>query len=147
MRSHLLVALMLSSAAVAADQPAPGAKDQERLQGTWRVVALENEGKPVPAEAIKGATLTFTKDQYELKGGREEFRGRFKLHATQEPRGIDSTFVEADGKEKGVAVGIYKLEGDRLTICWRQGDKDRPREFGSKPESGLRLLVAERVKP
>ena len=41
--------------------------------------------------------------------------------------------------------GIYKFEGDRLTIAYRKGGP--PEQFESKPGSGVTLLVLERPKP
>jgi uncharacterized protein (TIGR03067 family) len=126
---------------------APPTGDEARLQGTWKVVSLESDGQPAPAEATKGAELIFEGNHYALKGGTEQFRGTFRLDATRTPRAIDATFTEPDGKEKGKAVGIYKLEGDRLTICWHQDGKERPATFRTARDSNLRLIVAERVKP
>ena len=45
-------------------------------------------------------------------------------------------------------LGIYKLEGDRLTICIPDGDKSkRPGKFEAGKGSDHRLLVFERPKP
>ena len=147
MKPHL-VALLAAGLLTAADAPPrKGKDDRDRLQGTWNVVSLVQNGKAVPREAIKGATLIFEGDHYGLKGGKEEYRGSFKLNQRANPKQIDTTFVDVDDREKGRAQGIYKLEGDRLTICWREGGKGRPKAFTSEPDSGTRLIVVERVKP
>jgi uncharacterized protein (TIGR03067 family) len=105
---------------------------------------MESDGKPAPPDATKGASLIFEGNRYALKGGQEEFRGTFTLDPAMKPKAIDTTFVEEDGKERGKALGIYKLEGNRLTICWRQGGRERPTEFRTDPGSGLRMIVVQR---
>jgi hypothetical protein len=53
------------------------------------------------------------------------------------------------GGGKAVAqdvLGIYKLDGDRLTIACRK-DGPRPEKFESLPSSGVTLLELERTKP
>jgi uncharacterized protein (TIGR03067 family) len=59
---------------------------------------------------------------------------KFKLDATAEPKNIDIT--TADGKQ---GMGIYKLEGDTLTICRGEREEQRPKEF--KIEAGVQTLT------
>jgi uncharacterized protein (TIGR03067 family) len=147
MKPHWVM-ILTAGFLTAADPPKSDAapSDKDRLQGTWSAVSMENNGKPAPPEAIKGAKLVFTGDQYTLKG-EESYQGTFTLDPTRKPKTIDTTFVEVEGGKKGTALGIYELEGDRLKICWRHGGKERPTEFATKPNSGLRLMVLKRDKP
>ena len=140
----LLPSALRAGLCLAADAPQEAAKnDLESLQGTWSVVTLENDGTPSPPESVKGSTFVVKGDRYTLKGGQDTFRGTLKLDPTKKPKALDATFVDDDGKDKGKAQGIYELDGDRLRICWREGDK-RPAEFASKPGSGARLIVLKR---
>jgi hypothetical protein len=43
-------------------------------------------------------------------------------------------------------VGIYKLDGDELTICYRQWADPRPTEFRAEKDSGRSLMVLRRAK-
>src|SRR5205823_1272074 len=104
-------------------------------------VAMEENGKPAPPEAVEGAALSFQGDRYTLRGGEESYDGTFKLDPGKTPRAIDTTYVEKEGGKKGKAVGIYKLEGNRLTICWRHGGRERPTEFATRAGSESRLIV------
>ena len=43
--------------------------------------------------------------------------------------------------------GIYKLDGNTLTICLSMNKKQRPTEFVSTPNSNTQLLILKRLKP
>jgi len=51
------------------------------------------------------------------------------------------------GNNEFNSLGIYKLEGDTITLCrtTEGGDIDRPSEFKSTPEEGI-LVVWKRAK-
>jgi hypothetical protein len=47
--------------------------------------------------------------------------------------------------EDGPCLGIYKQDGERLTICFRDARKGRPQSF--RTDHGQNLLILHRVKP
>lgn len=138
------VIILAASVLVAADKPGLAKDDRDRLQGTWRVVALVDDGRPVPQEAIQGARLIFEGNNYSIQGGRQNFRGTFRLDPDRTPKALDGSYHELGGGDSGDARGIYELDGKRLKLCWRHGGKERPNSFTSTEGSGARLLIAER---
>lgn len=96
-------------------QPAP-ATDQERLQGEWRMIALDVRESLVPAEKLKGTTLTIKDDKYIVKAKKTNREVTFKLDSKQNPKHIDMFFPDGPGEQK-LAKGIYKIDGDKLIIC------------------------------
>ena len=66
---------------------------------------------------------------------------------TKNPRTIDN--LHESGTHKGKKqLGIYKLEGDKWTVCMTQpgvADSDRPKGFATKDTSNV-VFVFERVK-
>ena len=70
-----------------------------------------------------------------------------KIGPSKKPKTLDMTIT--DGPQKGMTYhAIYKLEGDKLTICRHvEPCKDRPTELVTKPNSGLMIVVWKRAKP
>jgi uncharacterized protein (TIGR03067 family) len=129
-------------AAKGTDKDKPN-KDGETIQGTWVAVSAEVDGKEAPAEAIKDFTLVITADKLIFNPKGENRQTSYKLDPAKMPKAIDLTPL--DGPAKGKAMkSIYRLDGDRLTLCLQNSDGDAPTEFATKANSGLRLLVLKR---
>jgi RNA polymerase sigma-70 factor (ECF subfamily) len=136
------------------------ADDAAKLQGTWKAVAIESDGKTLGREAIEVKDLRFAIEGGVLTipgvdaetgkradGGGPTRRKRFALGASASPKEIDLTSL--DGRERGETTScIYKLEGGRLTICFPPADRPRarPKEFRSAAGSGTVVFVLERQK-
>ena len=136
----LLTAGFLLGAAGAKDD-AKG--DAEKIQGTWKVVSAEDNGRKAPDEAIKNLKLVITKDRITYKFGDKTTKWSYKLDSTKKPKWIDLT-------EGGrTTLGIYELEGDNLKICFPEGGKGkRSTAFESKPDSVNDVLInLKREKP
>src|SRR5690242_9302756 len=103
--------LLAAGLLVAADAKKDDAKkDQEAIQGTWKVVSGERGGKP--QENAKEFSITFDKDTFTVKQGDEvAVKGTFKLDPSKSPKAIDMKITEGrnaqnNGKEMR---GIYEL--------------------------------------
>jgi uncharacterized protein (TIGR03067 family) len=114
--------------------------DREQLQGVWRFVSMERDGK---AETPFG-DLTFEGDTFTVKqGGLLVVTGTFTLDPSQTPRAIDLNVTEA---ERGEEIrGIYELGTDTLKWCLEEPGKDRPKEFATKG-TGHYLYTLDRKK-
>lgn len=125
------------------DSPAANAKkDLDLLQGEWTMASLEQRGEKAP-EAVKEYKLTIAGDQWTVTFDGQERKMTFRIDPTRDPRTIDLT-IKSDGQE-AVLLGIYKLDGDTLTLCRTNGDGDRPKEFKTTADAGV-LVVWKRVK-
>jgi len=116
----------------------------ENLQGEWTMVSQEQRGVKVPEEVVKLFKLTVKGDQWILsrQGQAGERKETIKIDPSQNPGILDLT-----GPAGFTSLGIYKLEGDTITLCRTidRGDIDRPREFKTTLEEGI-LVVWKRAK-
>jgi uncharacterized protein (TIGR03067 family) len=116
-------------------------KDAANLQGTWIVESAMVDGKE--ENDIKGDKMTFKDGKITVKTKEKDEKGTYKIDPSQKPKTID---VKEDGKDK-VHQGIYKLEGDRLTICIpEKAGRERPTEFTGKEGSKQMLIELKREK-
>ncbi len=128
--------------------------DEELLQGTWAVVSFEKGGRK-EKDVAKGRVII---NGAKLSLGAEGEAGdnfTFRLFPQQTPKGID---LLTAAEPKASTLGIYKIEGELLTLCVRgrgsrtkEGKPDDPREL-TRPgkfssEDGNLLLVLMRKKP
>jgi uncharacterized protein (TIGR03067 family) len=122
-RSLFAVVLCVSFlAGVQADEAAVKA-----LQGKW-----SNDG----ADGLD-ATWTFTGDKLEANVNGNVYKAEVKADADAKPHStLDVTITESpDGQgENRVGKAIYKLDGDKLTICVSMPGQDRPTEFSTIDE-------------
>lgn len=149
MRTLALAALMAALAAhsPAGEQPAPKGKaepqpktDQELIQGNWLIVGLEAGGKQEPEKNYKDNTFTFAKDRATLREkGFPPVDFTFALDPTKTPKAIDLTPTKGGGTVRGV----YKLDGDDLTLCLSIGGA-RPTEFATKAGGDTEAFTLKR---
>ena len=103
--------------------------DMDTMQGDWQVVSIERPGSPGNPDELVRVRYIFDKDCATLMDGeRKVWEGVFRVDPTAEPKVIDftSTTDPHDGEN---GFGIYRVEGDALTIC---AGKVRPTEFAGK---------------
>jgi uncharacterized protein (TIGR03067 family) len=129
------------------DAPKKGAarSEKERIQGTWRLVKLEINGVEVPTffKPKEGALATFTGEKW--NSNFMEGKGfTFKLDPAGKPKAIDLHPLE---NAEQTLLGIYKLKGNDLTICFcHRGKQERPSAFENYWRAGSHtaLLILER---
>ena len=120
----------------AAERPPGGARtqltgDYLRLQGAWEVVYNELKRKPTPE--LHGSLFIFRQDRFRL-GDDPPGDERYVLDETWNPKWIDFD----DGRPPRI-LGIYALEGDRLTICTGGPGEARPTAFETSRSAGTVL--------
>jgi uncharacterized protein (TIGR03067 family) len=143
------VLVVLVGLLIAAKNPKGDAakKDLKTMQGTWKVVVHEAEGKRTTDKEnqkadvkliVKGNkyTLYFAKK----KGG----EGTIKLDPTQKPRAIDATTGE--GGKGPVMRGIYEFKDGDMKVCFGPRGGKRPTEFAAKKGSQGIYIRYRRVK-
>ena len=110
-----------------------------RQRGTWRTATSIYDGQEGPAEIVRSITRTVEKDHVVWKRDGKSFAGtRIVLDPSRDPKTIDVVPDGGPNRDERV-LGIYKLEGDRLSICMAAPGKPRPAEFKADKGSGCTL--------
>jgi|SRR5262245_7727371 len=145
MSAGLLLGLVV---AVAAPGPkGPPKKDGPSPVGEWVAerITVAGTDHPLGGDPVR---YVFAADR-----GHAIYRGARRLTEkdswySADPAGIPPAIDQHAGGRKGeesVALGIYKVEGDTLTLCFSQRRGDRPKTFESTTEMPAALYVLKRV--
>ena len=118
--------------------------DLAKLQGTWKRVDAEVEGKKLPAAELQTTSLTIQKNKYTLNMGGQVRTGTLKLDPSKTPKHIDLSSDAGPNKGK-ILPGIYELDGDVFKYALSGPGKDRPTDFTAKP--GQSVFVNKRAGP
>ncbi len=137
----------------AAKQKAAEAPDLRLLHGQWRIAQVQGDSDDI---AVKVGYRFFFQDGRLkiIRGDVDDVLrplGPFFLETGVNPKQIvflnqDIPFGEWNSDTRG---GIYRIDKDRLEICWRIGNQDGKQKLPNKFEIGndskLQLISLERV--
>jgi uncharacterized protein (TIGR03067 family) len=135
----ILLLTALPSIAIGQAVPDANKAEVEKLQGKWVRDAIETAGNK---SAGRNITLEIKGEQWVVTSSNGETRVTYSVDASKTPKQIDMILKNSQGNEV-TWHGIYKIEGDTLTLCRATGD--RPTEFKAE-EQGTYLTVWKRAK-
>jgi uncharacterized protein (TIGR03067 family) len=147
--SSALWFLLAAAAAPGGDAQPPdkGIREElQRLQGSWQIEMLEEDGEKLSADDLKGRSILFGKDAFFLRRNNAVVQiGLLKLDPTKSPKTANAIILQGDHKGD-IMLGIYELQGDNLKICFDKEGQERPKEFKTAPKCGQMLIVLKRVR-
>ncbi len=123
--------------------------DARNIQGSWTATSWTFSGRELPIADLPAEERSFLSASFQgnrwmirREGKSAEEFTRFELLPDKQPKQIKMQVNEADG----VALGIYRLEGDTLTICMRVDEKADTPPVGFLPLRGSHevLLIYHR---
>jgi RNA polymerase sigma factor (sigma-70 family) len=110
--------------------------DKQKLQGTWTVIAVTENGREVAeAEVLnRNSQFVFAADKVTIpiRDGKREFS--YQLDPSQKPRHIDLVFDGVTSK------GVYAFDAGSLKICVAKDGDERPADL-TAPNASNRVLV------
>lgn len=162
-RLIVIVMIGLGGAQVAAagDVPSPPrpreVSDASALTGTWLPLSADGWNHTLLSE-VRSSKLVIRSGSFALSKYRDlakDVTGKFSIDPTTDPKTIDLNSNEIDLSPGGEPVkypaaalpGIYRLEGDVLTVCFATGeDRRRPTRFEDVPAGNV-LVSFRRADP
>ncbi len=135
--------LVAVSAAAADDDNKPGKLDPGKLVGTYKITDGKKAGDKIGDDAKKGAVI-FTKEAITIKEDDMTFKFGYKLDPKETPAAIDMEITEPDALKGAKALGIIKLEGGEVTLCYHPEGKERPKKFESTKDNGYYMFTMKK---
>jgi uncharacterized protein (TIGR03067 family) len=115
----------------------------ELFQGEWSMISMEIKLAKIPEDDVKNFRLTVNGDKWVVKkNGRIYVNSVMRIDHSMEPKAID--LVQDSSNTELIYPGIYKIEGDTLTMCRTSGYKERPKEFKTTLDAAI-LIVWKRL--
>jgi uncharacterized protein (TIGR03067 family) len=107
----------------------PPAKDSPSIVGEWVTFIFAADGKLTIKEGKRDKNDT----------------GTYKTDAKKDPAEID--IIPPEDKKDPTVQGIYKLDGDTLTLAFGRGkEKSRPTKFESPEGTDTIVITLKRAK-
>jgi len=139
---RVLVALVAVGGAVAAQDKPAG--DASPLAGKWKVTAGAKNGERMDESKLNEVAV-FTKDKVTMKTPDGAFEFTYTADAKATPMTVDMTVVKPDMFKGAKALGIVKVTGTAMTLCYNaEKDGKRPTIFQSSKDNKCFLFVLEK---
>src|SRR5947209_8083015 len=145
MLPSVLAAGLLAAGPARADDK-ENAAELKKLEGNWKLTREERRGHLRPTAERGKESVFFEEGRIKWLGPATK-TGDVSVNAAADPKEIDVEVTRGSTIGKKL-LGIYKIEGDKLTICWGEPDEKRPKKFITKTAVGAGewLATYQRVK-
>jgi uncharacterized protein (TIGR03067 family) len=141
------VTLIVAAIALGAPAPKDPPKKMPSVVGVWEMESLISAGTPRRL-AAQPMRYEFTADSkwFTYRGERKTPERTYSTNPKADPPTIDLNYDPSE-QDPPMGRGIYKVEGDTLTVCLVRNKEPRPTTFESTRETATILYVFKRVTP
>lgn len=143
MNTMLLGLALVVGAPALKDRPK---KADQSLVGTWDLESVTLPGRAGVASSV--LRYTFTADgKWLIHRNGEELAGnrRYAMDSRADPPAVD-LITNAAAANPARRLGVFKIDGDTLTICAAKARDDRPKSVDPAAQDGVTVYVLKRVK-
>lgn len=139
------LAVVLAASCLQTPEAAPEVRAElAKHRGVWRSVSFRRDGKETDLKIVRSITREVDGDRVVWRRDGKSFSAStIDLDPDADPKTIDIQADGGPGRDK-VVRGIYKLEGDELTLCTADPDEPRPTAFRADAGDRWTLMVFER---
>ena len=124
----------------------PATFDAAKLVGDWTYISGSRSGEEVEKDHLAGQTVKITKDEITIPAGPDmKFVMSYEIDATKSPVAVNMKIKEGPAPEGSEAVGIIKMEGDKIWLCYDAMSGKRPEKFETTEENGYFLFNLKKV--
>lgn len=134
-----LLCILLPAAVASADEPS----DLQRVNGPWVPESIVFNGQPLPAELLNKIRVELSDGGYVATVDQAVERGTFTFDESKSPKEMDVT-ITAGPRKNNTILAIYKLDGDKSTVCYGATDGQRPMSFAAPAGSQFMLIEYRR---
>ena len=107
----------------------------EEIEGTWKLLREEKNGRESPKEVMMDSRLTVISHRYSIRVGGETIRGVCRIDPGKRPKAID--IIDDDGRYVDqLRLGIYQVQDDEMKTCFALPEQQRPEAFTTKSGTG-----------
>lgn len=118
------------------------AKSEVSIKGTYTVKSGQRAGADVD-EARFPESISITDDTITIPTPGGNFVMGYKIVSDESPYHVDMEIQEGPGE--GKALGIIKMDGGMVSLCYDPMGQNRPEAFETTEESGFFMFVMEKV--
>jgi len=138
----LTLCAALAPSAPADDKPEP---DATAILGEWLISRIQEGGNwKLDVEPI-GTPVTVNDGKITIRDPNNSWDIKYKIDPSAKPKVIEVTLTVGEYAGK-TAKGIYKFDGDELTICYGLPGKPVPTEFATAKGDNQIMFVLKRAK-
>jgi uncharacterized protein (TIGR03067 family) len=114
----------------------------------WQAQSVESDGKAAGKKDVERMKFAFTDDKLIISGNYKdddrEMECTYRIVTSSSPKHLDWNTPD----DTATVRAIFDLNDGKLTICARHASskEGRPKEFATKPNSQLILIVLTKTK-